>query len=392
MSRRIAQIALLVRDYDEAIRFFTQALGFTLLEDSPAGPGKRWVRVAPAGGAGGELLLARAATPEQERAIGNQSGGRVFLFLETDDFPRDYARMQSKGVRFTEEPRQEEYGSVVVFLDLYGNKWDLIGRMHRVMKMPVLFVGHGNPMNAIERNEFHRQLGGAGRAAAATGGDPLRLRALGNAERLRDGDGDAGDDPRLLRVPEGALRRALSGAGRPRARAPRRRRSSRRSACASIRAAASTTAPGACSSRCTRRRTCRSCSSASTRASPAATTTRSRASSRRCGTKACSSSAAATSSTTSASSTSATRRRSPGPNAATPRSAVTSTAGRHEALMDYPGSGADARLAVPTPEHYLPLLYAIALQQPGEAAEFFNDAVQGSISMTSVLIGASPGA
>jgi catechol 2,3-dioxygenase-like lactoylglutathione lyase family enzyme len=130
MSRRIAQTALLVRDYDEAIRFFTQALGFTLLEDSPAGPGKRWVRVAPAGGAGGELLLARAATPEQERAIGNQSGGRVFLFLETDDFPRDYARMQSAGVRFTGEPRQEPHGSVVVFLDLYGNKWDLIGRMH----------------------------------------------------------------------------------------------------------------------------------------------------------------------------------------------------------------------------------------------------------------------
>ena len=128
MSSRIALTALLLRDYDEAIRLFTRALGFTLLEDSPSGPGKRWVRIAPAGGAGGELLLARAATPEQERAIGNQSGGRVFLFLETDDFARDYARMRAEGVRFTEEPRQEPYGSVVVFLDLYGNKWDLIGR------------------------------------------------------------------------------------------------------------------------------------------------------------------------------------------------------------------------------------------------------------------------
>jgi catechol 2,3-dioxygenase-like lactoylglutathione lyase family enzyme len=128
MSGRIALTALVVRDYDEAIRFFTRALGFTLLEDSPSGPGKRWVRVAPAGGGGGELLLARASTPEQERAIGNQSGGRVFLFLETDDFERDLDRMRAEGVRFAEAPRQEPYGSVAVFLDLYGNKWDLIGR------------------------------------------------------------------------------------------------------------------------------------------------------------------------------------------------------------------------------------------------------------------------
>jgi len=128
MSRRLALTALLVHDYDEAIRFFTRALGFALLEDSPSGPGKRWVRVSPAGGVGGELLLARAATPEQERAIGNQSGGRVFLFLETDDFHRDVARMRAEGVRFTEEPRHEPYGTVVVFLDLYGNRWDLIGR------------------------------------------------------------------------------------------------------------------------------------------------------------------------------------------------------------------------------------------------------------------------
>ena len=126
--KRIAQVALLVRDYDEAIRFFTRALGFTLIEDSPRENGKRWVRVGPAGDGGAALLLARAATPEQERAIGNQSGGRVFLFIETDDFERDYARMEAEGVRFTERPRHEEYGTVVVFLDLYGNKWDLIER------------------------------------------------------------------------------------------------------------------------------------------------------------------------------------------------------------------------------------------------------------------------
>jgi lactoylglutathione lyase len=125
---RIAQLALVVRDYDEAIRFFTRALGFELLEDSPRGSGKRWVRVGPAGEAGASLLLARAATPDQERAVGNQSGGRVFLFMETDDFGRDYARMQAEGVRFTETPRREEYGTVVVFLDLYGNRWDLIER------------------------------------------------------------------------------------------------------------------------------------------------------------------------------------------------------------------------------------------------------------------------
>jgi catechol 2,3-dioxygenase-like lactoylglutathione lyase family enzyme len=128
MSRFISQCALVVRDYDEAIAFFTRALGFALLEDTALGSGKRWVRVAPPGAQGGALLLARAATPEQERSIGNQSGGRVFLFLETDDFERDYASMRAEGVRFTEEPRREEYGTVAVFLDLYGNKWDLIGR------------------------------------------------------------------------------------------------------------------------------------------------------------------------------------------------------------------------------------------------------------------------
>jgi catechol 2,3-dioxygenase-like lactoylglutathione lyase family enzyme len=125
-ARRIAQVALVVRDYDEAIRFFTEALGFELLEDSPRPDGKRWVLVAPPGG-GAALLLARAVTPEQQGAVGNQTGGRVFLFLATDDFERDYRRMTAHGVQFIEQPRHEPYGTVVVFLDLYGNKWDLVG-------------------------------------------------------------------------------------------------------------------------------------------------------------------------------------------------------------------------------------------------------------------------
>lgn len=125
-GRRITQIALIVRDYDEAIEFYTRALGFELLEDTPQGNGKRWVRVGPAGSEF-SLLLARAATPEQQRAVGNQSGGRVFLFLHTGDFHADHRRMKAEGVRFTEEPRHEPYGTVAVFRDLYGNKWDLIG-------------------------------------------------------------------------------------------------------------------------------------------------------------------------------------------------------------------------------------------------------------------------
>jgi catechol 2,3-dioxygenase-like lactoylglutathione lyase family enzyme len=126
-ARRISQVALLVKDYDEAIRFFTQALGFALLEDTALADGKRWVRVAPPGETGSALLLARAATPSQQVAVGNQSGGRVFMFLETDDFYRDYGHMKAHGVQFTEAPRNESYGTVAVFLDLYGNKWDLIG-------------------------------------------------------------------------------------------------------------------------------------------------------------------------------------------------------------------------------------------------------------------------
>ncbi|MFN7944798.1 MAG: VOC family protein [Blastocatellia bacterium] len=126
MNRSIASLTLVVRDYDEAIAFFTDALRFTLLEDTPLGGGKRWVRMAPAESAGMALLLAKAVTPEQLAAVGNQTGGRVFLFLHTDDFENDYQQMRSRGVRFIEQPRDEPYGRVVVFLDLYGNKWDLV--------------------------------------------------------------------------------------------------------------------------------------------------------------------------------------------------------------------------------------------------------------------------
>lgn len=128
MAQSLALVALLVREYDEAIGFFTNALGFTLLEDTPLGGRKRWVRVAPSGERGAELLLARAATPEQAVSVGNQAGGRVFLFLHTESFWDDYERMKGAGVRFTELPRHEAYGWVVVFLDLYGNKWDLVER------------------------------------------------------------------------------------------------------------------------------------------------------------------------------------------------------------------------------------------------------------------------
>jgi catechol 2,3-dioxygenase-like lactoylglutathione lyase family enzyme len=124
--QRIASVALVVRDYDEAIAWFTGSLGFELVEDTPRGGGKRWVLVAPRGGAGTRLLLAKAVTPAQAAAIGNQAGGRVWMFLETDDFQRDHAAMKRRGVKFVEEPRHEEYGTVVVFEDLYGNRWDLV--------------------------------------------------------------------------------------------------------------------------------------------------------------------------------------------------------------------------------------------------------------------------
>jgi len=126
MSQTIALTALVVSDYDEAIAFFTEALRFKLIEDTQLELGKRWVVVAPAESNGASLLLAKASTPEQEAHIGNQTGGRVFLFLKTTDFWNDYAYMKSHSVHFTEQPRQEAYGLVVVFLDLYGNKWDLI--------------------------------------------------------------------------------------------------------------------------------------------------------------------------------------------------------------------------------------------------------------------------
>jgi catechol 2,3-dioxygenase-like lactoylglutathione lyase family enzyme len=128
MAQQIAHLALVVRDYDEAIAYYTEKLGFRLLEDEPRGGGKRWVVVSPPGDGGTSLLLARAATPEQESRVGNQTGGRVFLFLHTDDFWRDYRAYLSCGVRFVELPREEEYGTVVVFEDLYGNRWDLVGR------------------------------------------------------------------------------------------------------------------------------------------------------------------------------------------------------------------------------------------------------------------------
>ena len=124
-DRRIGSIALLVREYDEAIAFFTGALDFTLVEDTDLGGGKRWVLVSPPG-AETCLLLAKAVTPEQQDTIGNQSGGRVFLFLHTDNFQRDYQKMTARGVMFHETPRQEPYGIVAVFQDLYGNKWDLL--------------------------------------------------------------------------------------------------------------------------------------------------------------------------------------------------------------------------------------------------------------------------
>ena len=121
----IAAFSLLVRDYDEAIAFYVGKLGFELSEDADRGGGKRWVRVTPQGGQT-SVLLARAVTDVQQAAIGNQSGGRVWLFLETEDFDTDHAAFLAAGVHFREEPRHEDYGVVVVFEDLYGNAWDLI--------------------------------------------------------------------------------------------------------------------------------------------------------------------------------------------------------------------------------------------------------------------------
>ena len=123
--QQLAHVALLVADYDAAIAFYTEKLGFQLLVDAPLSATKRWVVVAPPGGGTG-LLLARAATASQRRRIGKQTGGRVFLFLTTDDFWRDYEQLQLRGVVFEELPRQEPYATVAVFQDLYGNRWDLL--------------------------------------------------------------------------------------------------------------------------------------------------------------------------------------------------------------------------------------------------------------------------
>lgn len=126
MQQRIGQITLVVDDYDEAIRFYTQQLGFVLVEDTVLSETKRWVVVAPQGPAGCNLLLAKAATAEQRSRVGNQTGGRVFLFLYTDDFWRDYEKMKKAGIVFIREPTVEPYGTVTVFQDLYGNLWDFI--------------------------------------------------------------------------------------------------------------------------------------------------------------------------------------------------------------------------------------------------------------------------
>jgi len=130
MPQTLGYVALVVRDYDEAIAFFTQSLGFHLVEDTASkdrlGRDKRWVLVAPPGSRGTSLLLAQASTPEEASRIGNQTGGRVFLFLHTDDFWRDYRAMTARGVKFCRHPRQESYGTVAVFEDLYGNQWDLL--------------------------------------------------------------------------------------------------------------------------------------------------------------------------------------------------------------------------------------------------------------------------
>src|SRR5215469_17065594 len=127
MQQTLAHIALVVRNYDEAIAFYTRVLGFQLIEDTDLGGGKRWVLVAPPGSST-SLLLAEAANAEQSSRIGNQTGGRVFLFLHTDDFWRDYRMLQSHNVQFVRDPKEEEYGTVAVFADLYGNLWDLIGK------------------------------------------------------------------------------------------------------------------------------------------------------------------------------------------------------------------------------------------------------------------------
>ncbi|MDW7690914.1 VOC family protein [Flammeovirgaceae bacterium SG7u.111] len=126
MNQSLVNIALVVDDYDKAIQFYTETLGFELVEDSDLGEGKRWVLVRPKGEGSCRILLAKASGEKQEKSIGNQTGGRVFLFLHTDDFWQDYHAYTSKGVKFVREPAEEAYGIVSVFEDCYGNLWDLI--------------------------------------------------------------------------------------------------------------------------------------------------------------------------------------------------------------------------------------------------------------------------
>ena len=127
MNQNIGYVALVVRDYDEAIDFYVKTLGFELLEDTAVeAQNKRWVLVAPPGSSGARLLLARAVGEEQGSRVGNQTGGRVFLFLHTDDVWRDYRRYKERGVEFVREPKEEAFGTAVVFRDLYGNLWDLV--------------------------------------------------------------------------------------------------------------------------------------------------------------------------------------------------------------------------------------------------------------------------
>jgi len=128
MGQHIAHFAVTVREYDEALAFYVDKLGFEKLEDTDLGDGKRWVRVRPAGSTGAGILLARAVSDEQAATVGNQTAGRVFVFLETDDFWRDYDAWVVRGVRFVSPPREEPYGTVAVFEDLYGNRFDLIQR------------------------------------------------------------------------------------------------------------------------------------------------------------------------------------------------------------------------------------------------------------------------
>lgn len=128
MAEVLAAVTVLVREYDEAIAFFTQAMGFTLVEDALQPDGTRWVTVTPAGGKGPQMVLARASTPAEERVLGNQTGGRVGFILQTDRFTETYQGMRARGVQFLEVPRSEPYGILAVFADLYGNRWDLVER------------------------------------------------------------------------------------------------------------------------------------------------------------------------------------------------------------------------------------------------------------------------